>query len=499
MHETFLESKIKDLERSCKSLSQENWRLKGRIRELGLSRDQWKAKSKARLSACRSLEKRVNRLEGQSKKLPVQGDRAHGHHYPLWMISLCLLLRQKGVCSLRVCAELMGQLSLSLHLDLSRPSPSSIGNWEKKLGVYHLATPVADLDQKSWCLFIDESLSIGQQKVLLLLGLNVNEYGFEQAPDFSSVELLYQGVASSWKAETIVPIIEQLQAQGHHFLYCSSDRGNNLVKSLKLTQIPRIADCTHAFSKLMEKRYKTDPNFLAFTQGCTSMRKRLIISRYAAILPPTQRAKARFLNLRRIAQWGKKSLALLSQIDQCPSPFDSFSEQERERIETELKWLKPLKSLIEELCDLSHNMDAIFAIIKHQGLSRKTQKEIKELLVQESLPLFWTEGVETYLQTQLEILPEQEQKICCCDIIESFFGKFKVAVSQNSNQGILGACLRMASFAKKTDNKTLRRALESISVKQVNKWTEENIPPNLAQIRKKLYQNQQKKPLPKHA
>ncbi|MCB0842130.1 MAG: hypothetical protein KDE26_02570 [Bacteroidetes bacterium] len=77
--------------------------------------------------------------------------------------------------------------------------------------------------------------------------------------------------------------------------------------------------------------------------------------------------------------------------------------------------------------------------------------------------------------------------------------KFKVALSQNPHQEVLGACLRMASFSKKIDTQTLKLALEKVKVKQISQWQEKNIPPGLAKLRKLVMKKQLKKCVPKVA
>ena len=481
-------SKIHYWRSRAKFHREEKERLKRRFKEVVHGRSQWKARSSLYLSERNELRIRVRKLESQLSNLSHLSDRASGHRYPLWLVSLCLCLRNHGHCSLRVCSELVRILGLILALELGSPSPSTISHWEGKAGLYHLKR--SNNSRGNWCLFIDESLVIGRQKILLLLGLALNDYSFTKAPNFSDVEVLYLGVAPSWKGNQIARILQELTAQGHQFVYSPSDQGNNLVKALKDQKIPRIADCTHAFSKIVERRYQSDPLFQGFVQACAQMRKRLVISKYAAILPPAQRTKARFLNLGRITQWANKMLRLLDQLNQTENPIKArINEELAKGYREELAWLGQYQTLIKELEKVNTSIDQLFKLIKQKGLSHKTSQESLELLKQNQVPEFLQEAAQKYFQSNLNILEQIPQKICCSDVIESFFGKFKRIISQNPNQGITGACLRIASFGKKQHNHEIKQALEKVTVKQIRDWTQVNIPPNLIQLKNSLCKN----------
>ena len=145
--------------------------------------------------------------------------------------------------------------------------------------------------------------------------------------------------------------------------------------------------------------------------------------------------------------------------------------------------------MIKELEKVNTSIDQLFKLIKQKGLSHKTSQESLELLKQNQVPEFLQEAAQKYFQSNLNILEQIPQKICCSDVIESFFGKFKRIISQNPNQGITGACLRIASFGKKQHNHEIKQALEKVTVKQIRDWTQVNIPPNLIQLKNSLCKN----------
>ena len=454
-------------------------RLKKREAELKDSRCLWKSKYqeqkrsyKALNKRCIDLEKRMVHLGDSNSSIPAR------HGYSSLLICLAFWMRQQGNCSLRGCAKMISGLNIILGLNLGSPSHSSIANWEKKLG-YHRLAQAPDYIQE-WVVFLDESVSLGKQKLLLILGMSLDKYEFGKAPSFADTHVLYLGIKPSWKGEQIAQILKDLMKAGLRIGYCVSDQGNNLCKALRDSDLIHVLDCTHGLSKLVEQQYKKADDFIALSKACTDFKRRVVLSDLALYMSPVQRSKGRFLNLQPLSNWAYKMLKLVKQWGKDPSCSQLYEHT---------KWILDYQGLIEELYHCCETINQLFKIIKNKGLSEQTQEACQTILAASLAPEKFCQGIKKYLCQVREALPHRATILCNGDIIESYFGKFKNRLSDNPNVGLTDSCLTIANFNQTFDTHQIKEAMEKVKIVELKEWKAENVPINRAQLRQKIFKN----------
>ncbi len=468
-----VKSKIRKWREKAKGYREECERLKKRNKELEHSRDSWKSKAKGRNKELWRLRKRLSRLP--SKVCIKEQATAKGHSYSLWLMELVLLMLQKGEISYRGCCKMLVILNLMLNLDLRIPNYSTIRYWEQKLGYYRLECMAEDEEQE-WVIIVDESVSIGQEKLLLLLGVNARDYFFDQALSFEHTTVLSMAISKSWKGPQIAAQIEKVRSKGYKIAYAVADQGNNIVKALKDQAIVHVLDCTHVFSLWLEKQYKNEEHFQQFCQACTTMRRKGILSKYAALVPPAQRAKARFLNLRPLFNWASKCLDLLQ---------DEKKQAAINHLIEHLKWIENYRSIIVELKTVLDDLHLIQRIIKVRGINCGTLIECLHIIDQSSMVLKLKQGLKQYLQSTRSGQTQNNNIICCSDIIESYFGKYKLKAGQRISQ----QCLRIPNYARQQNQTEIKMAMEQVKVFDLLTWREQNLKHSTPRQRNKLFKN----------
>lgn len=456
-----------------------NWKLKAktyrlerdasrkRIKELTTSRDKWKKK----YMEYRKVDKNM-----AVSRSSLSSDKPARHSYSSDLISLTLLLRHAH-CSLSSCLEILRILVVFLGLELRIPSRSSIQNWEKKLGYWRLYH--REVIDANWLIILDESISVGSQKLLVVLGLNLKNYTFGHALKLEEVEVLLVRISDSWKGEAISEELTWLKEQGYSISYAVSDGGTNLCKGLRMSGITQVRDCTHAIGNLLKKQYQKEEQFNNFIKECGLFKRQVMLGKQALVMPPNQRVKGRFLNLQPLSEWGCKLLWI---IENKP---ESLSEQTIEKLDWLLKY-KPLLTQINEQCQ---TMKVIFKVLKNRGLSQQTAQECEQLLQQSKANAFFQEGVKKYLQDNLKLLGNDTCRICCSDSIESLFGKYKNQLSNTSSQVITDSSLTIANLVGKPKIQEVKKAMEGTKIIHLKQWAEENLPESLIKKRRKLFKN----------
>jgi hypothetical protein len=353
---------------------------------------------------------------------------------------------------------------LMFELNYKVPSHSSIRNWACKCG-YYRSVSSADRSlaegQQPWVLWVDESITIGGQKLLLVLGRTAQDWSFEVSPTQASVQVMYIGISEKWKCEDILPALDNI-GNRHKIAYIVSDNGNNLVSAYKLGAYEHISDITHTISKALERIFAKDPCFVSMMQAGNQLRRKWNLSKEkSCYMPPCQRGKMRFANIFPTIRWAKSMLPLL---DKCPK-----------NVAEELAFLLPNTQLINTLFDLQQVLEQLSILFKKHGFS-EANKQKAEAILAALPPTPQYQKLIAALEEWLNATFAAYQRIgmsgifCCSDIIESTFGKFKQKIADNTPFGLTEFALTIANFGKDFSKDEIRLALETVKLKKVSEW-----------------------------
>lgn len=457
----------------------------------------WKEKAKQRgkkvhyLNRCvKDLRERIKVLKSDNRRLKIankilqkeleelkrlKATPVANHSYSAETMQICVQLRTQGGCSYRSCIKVLNILVILLNLELEIPHFSSIRNWEMKLG-YHELQETIDTNDK-WMLIIDESISIGSQKMLLLLGVNLSTYQFGKALNLKDIQVLDIRLSKSWKAPDIEKVVNSVKQRGFNFAYCCCDNGNNLRKLLDTIGLVHIEDCGHALGNWLKNRYKKEEIFLNFCTESTNTKRSLILSKYAEYVPPKHRTKGKFLNLSAIAIWAKKMLLLAHQYQQEETNKEAFEK---------IKWILKYEDFILKLNEEQALINQVNKLLKNTGLGKETIRAIRQIINRSSVENGLKKYLLDYLERNQMKLPNLEKIICSSDIIESTFGKFKYNTSKSPSGAITEGCLSVANYGKNFEIDEIKNAMEETRIVDIKKWREENLPVSIQQKKCKL-------------
>ena len=134
-------------------------------------------------------------------------------------------------------------------------------------------------------LIIDECMVIGQQRLLLILGISANKLT-ARATNFSDTRILSIMVRPSWKAIDIAKSIEKVtEKMKKKPLYVISDGANNLRAGINESGLIRICDVSHQIAILLEKNYKDNAVFITFNKEMSMSKFKGIMQAHAYLLP----------------------------------------------------------------------------------------------------------------------------------------------------------------------------------------------------------------------
>jgi hypothetical protein len=122
-----------------------------------------------------------------------------------------------------------------------------------------------------------------------------------------------------------------------------------------------VYDITHKAATILKRELSTEEKWNEFTRLATSTRKQVQQTQLAAIAPPNQRSKARYMNVEPLIKWGLDKLYLLDN----PDGF-SCLECTKDHITQKLGWLTDFRRDLEEWKELIHIIKEAEIFIKFQ-------------------------------------------------------------------------------------------------------------------------------------
>lgn len=461
---------------------------KKRIIELIKSRDVWRNKYNKEKQLSTLLKKEL--LE--SRMMPYE--KVANHSYPLEIILFVIWLRSSSSISLEGVRKVLEVLNQVFDFSYKIPCRETIRNWERKHS-FHRLEAIKESVSGEWAIIIDESITIGEEKILLVLGVPLSLYGFDGAVKFMDVRVLKISISKSWKSEEISSVLTDLKSIGYEIKYVVSDACNALKSGIKKSDLTRVADCTHFFGNILKQEYEKLEEYTSFNKACNLLKKQTNLGADAVISPPKNRIKGKFLNLWERAKWSKSTLDLME------LPVVQRDKKLTGSMQGKLGFIMDYKPLIERLVTQCETINKLHKVLKGKGLSIEAAGKCREILfnnyaqeMKQIIPnfdlakdTFW-QKIEAYLKDGLILLEQLDlpKIICSSDIIESMFGKYKARVKKGTSS-VTDDCLNIANFVGSFSRKETKEAMETIKIIDINNWRKENCKFGLRAKKQKLY------------
>ena len=429
----------------------------------------------ARLRRCQGriaqLEDQVAALEAQAAPLAVAG-----HTYPAQLIALAVFIVVQANGSLRCAAKTVGFVSQMLGWTFPSPSHTSVRRWIMRLGYFQLQQ-AAQL-HGDYVALLDERIQIGRERLLLLLGLKIEADRSHCAPlRAADVTVLGLEVQSSWTGEAVADFLTRSLDRLPHLkiVHFITDGGTNLAKALTIKGFDAVADCTHVLMNAIKKLLGTDQILRQLHTDVGQLRRRLIRSEFGYLLPPSLRDKDRFIRIFTLGKWIER--------------IDRWWPKLPEPARAHLAFLEPARARVACMNELRAVVERAAALLKGSGLSPATRRrwqEYTDLCRQnpgrpaEVDALLDT--ITAYFARHTELLARHGRLLCCTDILESLFGRYK---NKGGTPTISADALAIPLYSVTITPAFVHQALLATPYKTVQAWEQERTCENrYAQIRR---------------
>ena len=475
-----LQKELEKASEKAKRMQEENKRLKRKNKRLEEKVDKLEKYKESTKSIKDHIKNRQNGVVSQ---------RVARHSYRDVQMLTCMLLYVYAGCSFRGVTKVLEVFDF-VYKDMwpRIPAYTTIKGWIEKAGLSLLKRSKDNLPD-AYSVIMDESITMGGQKLLLALSVPA------QAPDrpikHSDTMVVGLTASKSNKGEDIKNHLQKLPNDKNNVLaYGVSDNGTNLCKGFRESGIDHHRDISHTFSTFLERTYANEEAFQDLTKKIANARN-WSITDMAAVMPPKQRAIARFMNMFDWIEWAEKMNAndfnLDFNLDKKQKYFCSF--------------LRKHASLVDELVEVAGCLKQILKVIKCKGLSFSSAEECRKIakagLLTRGDKRMHEVGVMVleYFDRECSLLKDaKDAHVISSDIIESTFGYFKEHRAKNRRSGLTTQVLLLPLYTRMTqlnDAKSIdvRDMMVTTTVGAVTQWSKDTLPPSMQQQKNAMFRN----------
>jgi len=239
-------------------------------------------------------------------------------------------------------------------------------------------------------------------------------------------------------------------------------------------QTSALYDIKHKTAAILKRELNQDADWNRFTQLANQTKLRVQQTALAALFPPNQKTKARYMNVDVLVNWGQNMLVFLDTPQDARKPiFDG------ELVEEKLNWVRGFRSQLKDWGELFEIITATESFIRHHGLYQGVHLKLEKYLLPAQAR---TERTQKLYRELIAFVTEQEAKVRhserllgSSEIIESVFGKMKRLEQDQSKNGFTALLLGLGALVATTTNAVIQKALETVPTKQVEIWCQETL------------------------
>ena len=490
------------------------------------------------------------------------------HTYSVFIIQLAVQQVIYAGLSLRGCERNFELLAQFFYW----PTPcfSSIRQWLLRIGLYILQTEHEY--RLDWIMIIDLTIELGTAKCLVILGIpqahlpsaKAGRDGRDRLEDTDNnsfvlqhqrVKILSLEVLTVVTGEVINDKLKALSQKVGIPIQIIADQGSDVKKGIEIfiqkhKDTIYTHDITHQMALFLKHHLKDNEPYLSFASKCSTTANALQQTALHFLKPPTQRTKARWLNVAAPVDWAQHLLAYqvagdFSAIDPT-YVFDveayrllwdtvdresgkslmnlwdseitypdrtSFSravracigeeafaqyggviceaaDQGRRYFQEKLGWLASYKDEIASYAEMIELVQTVQQQVKPQGLSQTSRKDFENSIKDKVLTAPaepLKEQIIGYLNQEGGKIPDGEIFLGTSDIIESIFGKYKQYTANSPLKEVSKMILTIPLCVTKITGQLVKKAMECISTMNVKEWADQVFGPSALSKRKEAF------------
>jgi hypothetical protein len=413
------------------------------------------------------------------------GRRCPRHSHSLGLIQIYLRVVLNCAVGFRGAAAVLQVAALLFPTDEQAPSPNGGQMWLLRLGLYMLSRPKEQADD--WVWIIDHTIQIGPLKCLIVVGVRLSAWEAKRADKEQSSALahddlsvwLIKPMANSDGAAVRDVLVDLSQESGVTPCEIVSDCGADLEKGINLfcpgRSTRRVKDIAHAAANAVKQELNGNAPWEAFLREASHAKAKMRQTKFAFLLPPELKAKARWMNLEALVSWSRKAIGFV----QAPRPVPGVSWDDDE-LEEKMGWIRGYQ---EPLAAWSQILEVVATVLTyarehgyHSHAKQELQVELSSFTAQVETPACRVaKRLLTFVEEESAGIAEGRRLVASSEVLESLIGKAKQLEGSQSKGGFTKTVLGLAASVAKVTEENVRVALTATKVQDVIDWVRKQL------------------------
>jgi hypothetical protein len=392
--------------------------------------------------------------------------------------------------SLRAAARILSWLAREGKWERA-PCYQTVRLWLLRVGLHALSGPKPRCDD--WVWFVDHTQQLGDKKLLLVVGLRLSDWKAERPLDHSDMVLLALHPETSSSGESLCRRLEEVFRIVGMPKAIVSDGARDLRRGVALfsqrhpeARVIWLYDIKHYCALLLKGELEKDPLWAAFTAAANRTKQQCSVTALAALNPPNQRGKARYLNLQELVAWARKMLTLLDRPGGAPE-----IGLETASCEQKLGWLREYREAIASWHAAMQVVEITESQVRRGGVYQGLVEELTpRLAVAATSPLSRRLGDQllSHLTEQAQQTPDGQRLPASSEVLESLIGTYKRLHGEHGHHGVTSLALGLGTLMTPNLAPMLPVALSTVGVRDLTDWCQKQLGRTLQSCRRRLHQ-----------
>jgi hypothetical protein len=401
--------------------------------------------------------------------------------------SLALVLRTGT--RLRRVADVLAMHWNWCGLGARAASSYSVRLWLLRLGLYQLNRPKAQADDWMW--IMDHTMQLGERKCLIVVGIRQSAWNAEdRVLSHKDVELIDLVPVTESNGKVVYRQLQAAAAKTGLPRAIISDHGGDLHAGIERFRKAHPAtawlyDIKHKTACLLKHALEYDASWQAFVAKVHRFKQQVSLTPLAALAPPQQRSKARYMNVDVLVAWARESLLALDR----PQAMRKAGLDVR-RVKEKLGWLRKFAAPLRRWEEMLAVIGAAEHYVRHEGVHAKATEELAAVLPKSALP-----AVQRLRKQLLEFIAvesrqarEDERLLGSSEVLESIIGKFKHVAGERGQHGLTGMVLSIGALVGNQAVATVQAAMTEITTPEVWNWCRLHLGATVQSVRQRIRQ-----------
>jgi hypothetical protein len=411
------------------------------------------------------------------------------HQFPLGVVAGSLALVLRTGTRLQRVADVLAMHWSWCSLNVPAASYYSVRLWLLRLGLYQLSRPKAQADDWMW--IMDHTMQLGERKCLIVVGIRQSAWNAEdRLLSHEDVELIDLVPVTESNGKVVYRQLKAAATKTGVPRAIISDHGGDLHAGIERFRKAHPAtawlyDIKHKTACLLKHALEHDASWQAFVAKVHRFKQQVSLTPLAALAPPQQRSKARYMNVDVLVDWARESLLALDR----PQAMRKAGLDVR-RVKEKLGWLRQFASPVRRWGEMLAVIGVAEHYVRHEGIHAKATEELAVVLPKSAIPAAQRlrKQLLEFIAVESRQAREDERLLGSSEVLESIIGKFKHVAGERGQHGLTGMVLSIGALVGNQAVATVQAAMTEITTPEVWNWCRLHLGTTVQSVRQRIRQ-----------